>query len=91
MAKDKENNSFENVPEEFKDAVLGMNVDEIKQRIAQVALDQVTLMTLKKEDMDLEQARNTYKEAGAQYREGSKMNRVKIEFCKMVIDSKGGK
>lgn len=82
---------FEVVPEEFKDAVMGMSVEEIKQRIAQVALDQVELMKAKKEDQDLLEKRETYKEAGALYREGSKMNKTKIEYCKMAIDSKGGR
>lgn len=91
MAKEKaEKDPFIDVPEEFKDAVMGMNVEEIKQRIAKVALDQVELMKMKKEDEDLIKQRELYKEAGLVYREGTKLNRVKIEYCKMMIDSKGG-
>ena len=91
MAKEKaQKDPFIDVPEEFKDAVAGMNVDEIKQRIAQVALDQVELMKAKKEDGDLLEKREAYKEAGMGYREGTKMNRVKIEYCKQMIDNKGG-
>jgi hypothetical protein len=86
-----EKDPFEVVPDEFKDAVAGMNTVEIKQRIAQVALDQVELMKAKKEDQDLLEKREIYKEAGALYREGTKLNRTKIEYCKMTIDSKGGK
>lgn len=85
-----EKDPFVDVPEEFKDAVAGMNVVEIKQRIAQVALDQVGLMRAKKEDGDLLEKREAYKEAGAGYREGTKLNRVKIEYCKQMIDNKGG-
>jgi len=91
MAKDKaEKDPFIDVPEEFKDAVVGMSVEQIKQRIAQVALDQVVLMQAKKEDGDLLEKRELYKEAGAMYREGTKLNRVKIEYCKQTIDGKGG-
>jgi hypothetical protein len=82
---------FEGVPEEFRDAVAGMSIEEIKQRIAQTSIDQVELMKAKKEDQDLFEKKELFKEAGAIYREGSKLNRVKIEFCKMTIDSKGGK
>lgn len=89
VAKDKD--PFESIPEEFKDAVAGMSVDEIKQRIAQVALDQVELMKAKKEDQDLFEKKEAYKEAGALYREGTKLNKTKIEYCKMMIDSKGGR
>lgn len=92
MAKDKaEKDPFALVPEEFKEAVVGMNVDEINARIAQVAKDQVDLMKAKKEDQDLEEKKNIFREAGAVYREGSKLNRVKIEYCKAMLESKGGK
>lgn len=80
---------FEAVPEEFKDAIAGMSVLDIKQRIANVALDQVELMKLKKEDQDLEEKKVAFKEAGALYREGSRLNKSKIEFCKFMLDSKG--
>lgn len=85
-----EKDPFIDIPEEFKDAVSGMNVDEINSRIAEVAKDQVTLMKAKKEDGDLLEKREAYKEAGMGYREGTKMNRVKIEYCKQMIDNKGG-
>lgn len=91
MLKDKaDKDPFIDVPEEFKEAVIGMNVVEIKQRIAQVALDQVELMKAKKEDGDLLEKKEAYKEAGMVYREGTKLNRVKIEYCKQMIDNKGG-
>lgn len=90
MAKEQKE-PFQNIPDEFKDAVAEMNVVEIKQRIAQVALDQVELMKAKKEDGDLLEKREQYKEAGALYREGTKLNRTKIEYCKMMIDNKGGR
>lgn len=92
MAKEKaeKKDPFIDVPEEFKDAIVGMSVEEIKRRIAQVALDQVELMKAKKEDGDLLEKKEAYKEAGQGYREGTKLNRVKIEFCKQIIDNKGG-
>jgi len=91
MLKNKDKEPFMDVPEEFKDAVAGMSVDEIKQRIAQVALDQVDLMKAKKEDDDFNEKKEAYKEAGLVYREGTKLNRVKIEYCKVMLDNKGGK
>lgn len=80
---------FELVPQEFQDAVKGMTPEQIKSRIAQVAMDQVELMRAKKEDQDLEEKKEIYKDAGLVYREGTKLNRVKIEFCKSIIDGMG--
>jgi hypothetical protein len=69
---------FEVVPEEFRDAIAGMSPVEIKQRIAQVALDQVELMNLKKDDQDLQEKREVFKEAGAVYREGGRVLQVYV-------------
>lgn len=91
MVKDKtEKDPFSVVPEEFKEAVVGMDADEINTRIAKVAKDQVDLMRAKKEDQDLEEKKIAYREAGVIYREGSKLNRVKIEYCKSILELKGG-
>lgn len=91
MAKDKaDKDPFSAVPEEFKEAVVGMSAEEIDARIAKVAKDQVELMRAKKEDQDLEEKKVSYREAGLVYREGSKLNRVKIEYCKSILEQKGG-
>lgn len=91
MAKEKaEKDPFSIVPEEFKEAVIGMSAEEIDARISKVAKDQVDLMRAKKEDQDLEEKKVAYREAGLVYREGSKLNRVKIEYCKSILEAKGG-
>lgn len=81
---------FEDVPDEFKAIIDAADIVGIKQRLAQVALDQMELMKAKKEDGDLDEKREAYKDAGAIYREGSKANRLKSEYCKVMIESKGG-
>lgn len=85
--KDKE--PFDDLSAEFKDAVMGMDVVEIKKRVAEVALSQSEIMKAKKEDGDLIEKREIYREANAIYREATKSNKSKIDFCKMVLDGKG--
>lgn len=92
MAKMKmDKDPWEVVPEEFKDAVNGESVDDIKKRVAKVALDQCELMAVKKQDQDLAEKHEQFKEASMMYREGTKANKKKIEYCRMMIESKGGK
>ncbi len=81
---------FAAVPEEFKSAAEAMSRDDIKKKVAEIALNHVELMKAKKDDGDLMEKRETFKEAGAIYREGSKANKLKIEYLKAMLDSKGG-
>lgn len=86
-----EKNPYEDVPEEWRESVESATTEEIKKKVAEVALAQAELMKAKKDDADLADRREQYKEAGAIYREGSKMNKCKIEYAKMVLDSRGAK
>lgn len=86
-----EKDPFEILDSDWKDAVNAESVDEIKKRVAKIALDQCDLMRAKKEDQDLAEKRELYVEAGAQYKEGTTANKKRIEYCRMIIENKGGK
>ncbi len=81
---------FADVPEEFKDKANSSSREELQDMISKVACDQVELLKLKSEDMDLASAKETARVAGLQYSEGSKMNKQKVEYCKVLLDDKGG-
>lgn len=89
-AKYAKKDQFDDIEEEFKDAVAGMTTDEIRSQIVKVSLNQMELMEAKKQDQDLADKREAFNEASAIYREGSKQNRLKLEFCKRVLGDKGG-
>lgn len=80
---------FEDLDSDFKDTVSGMTEEEIRNKLASVSLNQVELMNAKKDDGDLQQKQEAVKEAGAIYREGSKMNKLRIEFCHRVLGDRG--
>jgi hypothetical protein len=88
MAK-KEKDKFDLLEQEWRDAVQGMNKEDIKKRVCEVALNQAELMKAKREDQDLDEKRETYRDASSIYREGTKMNKAKIEYMKMVLDGMG--
>jgi hypothetical protein len=80
---------FEDLDGEFKNAVAAMSELEIRQKISSVALNQVALLEAKDNDEDFQQKKEASKVAGAVYREGTKMNKVRIQFCKRVLEDKG--
>jgi len=85
-----EKDQFGDVPEEFKEVVEGLGTDDIRKKVAEIALNQVELMKAKKEDQDLAEKREQYKSAGEIYSSGTKLNRKKIEYLKTLLESKGG-
>lgn len=80
---------FDALDPEYKDSIEAMTVEEIRDRIASVSLAQVELMEARDTDEDYQRAKEEAREAGAVYREGTKANRLKIEFAKRVLQDRG--
>ena len=80
---------FEALEEEWKDKVSGSSPEEIKSEVAKVALAQAELMAAKELDEDLAGKKELYSEAGAVYRDGSKVNKEKIKYMRQVLGDKG--
>lgn len=80
---------FEIIGREYIDAVTAMDEKQIRDRIASVSLDQVALMEARDQDLDLQKAVEQAREAGATYREGTKINKLKIAFAKRVLEDRG--
>jgi len=88
MARSKKD-KFAALDSDFKDAVAQSSPDEIRKRVAQIALDNEALLKAKEEDEDLHEKLEVAKDAGEVYREGTKMNRLRIQFCQRVLEDKG--
>lgn len=80
---------FEDLDADFKDSVAAMSELEVRQKISSVALNQVALLEAKDADEDYQTKKEIASEAGAVYREGTKMNKIRIAFCKRVLGDKG--
>lgn len=80
---------FSIIPEEFKDAVAGGDEAGIRDRIAKCALDDEALRKAQKDDLDLSNLKEQVKLANEPYKEGFKMNRLKVQFCQRVLEDKG--
>lgn len=81
---------FDALPAEFRDTIAAMSRKDIREKIAQISIDNQELLDAKEKDIDLQKAKEQAKEAGEVYREGLKMNKLKIAFAKRVLDDKGG-
>lgn len=80
---------FAELDSDFKTDITNCNEEEIRKRIASIALNQVALTSAMKEDQDLAERKLAAKEAGLVYKEGTKANKLRIEFCKQVLEDMG--
>ena len=80
---------FADLPEEFKNSVAAMDEAGIRSELAKITLAQAANLQAKEQDQDLAEKKEAAKEAGAQYREATKMNKTKVNWCKQVLEDKG--
>lgn len=80
---------YADLPGEWKDAVAGSTAEEINARIAEVAKAEALNQEAKSQDMDLASLKEQVKEAGAQYAEATKANKLKVRFCMRVLGDRG--
>jgi hypothetical protein len=80
---------FADLPAEWKDAVAGMDKPAIDARIAEVAKAEEENQKLKGDDEDLKSRQLEAREAGKQYSDGTKANKLKIRFAMRVLRDKG--
>ena len=80
---------FANLSDEFKDSMSAKSEEEIRKIISESAMNEVALLEAKKNDTHLQECVFAAKEAGEVYKNGSKENRAKIEFCRQVLSDRG--
>lgn len=80
----------EDMPE-FAGEVAGLNVDQLNQRLAQLAKDAEANEQAKEDDEELEEAQKHASELGAPYRDAKKAIRLRSRYIIKMIGEKGGK
>lgn len=81
--------SYAELDSDFKLEVANLDELGIRKRIAAIALNQVALNVAMKEDIDLADRKAAAKEAGLVYKEGTKANKLRIAFCRQVLEDMG--
>ncbi len=81
---------YKALPEGFKDAVDGMNREEIRKRISDIAILDFEYKALLAADTAVSDAKRTLKNLMEPYRDDIKSCKLQISYCKKVLDDKGG-
>ena len=82
-------NEFENLDQDFKDTISNMNNEEIRKKIAEVALNEHENKLAQKKDEDLKRKIELVKCAKEPYTEATKMNRYRISYAHYILNSRG--
>ncbi len=86
----KKKDKYDSLSDNFKDAVVQASTDEIRKRISEVSILDITERQVLKLDPAVEEARAKLKELVDPYRENLKSYKLQLEFCKQILDEKGG-
>ena len=76
----KKKEPFADLPQEFKDTVDNCDEKQCREQLAKIGLAQDEVLESKKNDQHLREAGEVYKDAGQQYRDGTKSNRLKTRY-----------
>lgn len=85
----KKKGKFDDLDSEFKTNVENMTEEEIKRRISEVAIAEHENREAKSKDQDLADKVAAVKFAGEQYREATKMNKLRIAYAHFILESRG--
>lgn len=80
---------FSDLDDDFKDTVANMSDDEIKRKLAEIAINDHENTEAKKQDQDLESKKQVYSMACEPYKEAKKANRLRTSYCYSILESRG--
>jgi hypothetical protein len=85
----KKKGPFDDLDKEFRETIENMSDEDIKKRVSEVAIAEHENRQAKAKDQDLSDKVAAVKFAGEQYREASKMNKLRIGYAHFILESRG--
>lgn len=85
----KKKSPFEELDNDFRAFIENATDDEIRAKVAEVALNQHENLAAKAADMDLKEKQEAVKMASAQYTDATKMNKLRIAYGHFVLEARG--
>jgi len=80
---------FADLDSDFKTSIDSMSEEDIKRRVSEVAINEHENRAAKKKDQDLADKMAAVKFAGEQYREATKMNKLRIAYAHFILEARG--
>ena len=85
----KKKNPFDDLDKDFKTGIEDMSDEDIKKRVSEVAINEHENRAAQKKDQDLADKKAAVKYADEQYREGTKMNKLRIGYAHFILEARG--
>lgn len=85
----KKKDPFADLDQDFKESAERMAEAELRDKLAQTALNQEALDDAKTKDTDYLAKKDAFSTAGAVYREGKKGNKLRTKYLRLMLDAKG--
>jgi hypothetical protein len=82
-------NKFEQLDEDFRTLIENGTEEQIRAKLAEVALAEHENQVAKKSDEDLAEKKDAAKLAGEQYAEATKTNKLRIAYAYFILESRG--
>ena len=80
---------FSALDQEWKDGINSMSEEDIKKRVAEIALELDKLLEAKKQDEDLKEQLSAAKLAGQVYSDGRKGAQLRIRYAQTILEARG--
>lgn len=80
---------FADLDQDFKDVVANYKDEEIRAKLCEVAINEHENREAKRLDLDLQQKKEIAALAGEIYRESTKMNKLRTEYCYDILAARG--
>lgn len=80
---------FDDLDSDFKDAIAQSSPEDIKKRIAAIAIEAAEVEAKKADDQDYQEKKTAFSTAGAVYRDSKKGAKLRTAYCLQVLKDKG--
>jgi len=82
-------NPFDDLDVDYKTLIENGSDDEIRRKISDVALAESENQELRKADQDLQEKTESARFAGESYKENSRHNKLRINYARFLLQSRG--
>lgn len=87
--REKADKKFKKLDQEWRDDMLGRGTPQLYKSVVEYVFNLIGLEMAKEVDEDLHQLKEALKTANEVYTEGKKVNTLRVEFIRQVLEDRG--